>query len=236
VVRLELTPLVPQQIRKLLVENWELMTTTFMNFEVCSARQHYFRCLKTPRPELRDPPFSPATPPQLSPQLDIFSAISTEDRLLHLPYESFTPVVDLVRKASEDPDVLAIKMTLYRAGSNPELIRSLIAAAESGKEVTVCVELKARFDEQSNIAWARALEHAGVHVFYRARGLKTHAKVLMVVRREGDRINRYVHMSTGNYNATTARIYTDLAFFTPIRKSAKMSLNCSIICQDFPIN
>jgi polyphosphate kinase len=109
---------------------------------------------------------------------------------------------------------LAIKMTLYRTGSNPSLIQSLIAAAEKGKQVAVCVEVKARFDEESNIAWAQALERAGVHVFYGAQGLKTHAKVLLVVRREGEGITRYVHMSTGNYNATTARIYSDLGLFT----------------------
>ena len=214
VVRLELTPLAPQQIRKLLVEKLGIDDDDVYEFRGLLGASALFSLSQTPRPELLDPRFSPATPLQLSPQLDIFSAIGTEDRLLHLPYESFTPVVDLVRKASEDPGVLAIKMTLYRTGANPELISSLIAAAESGKEVTVCVELKARFDEQSNIAWALALEHAGVHVFYGARGLKTHAKVLLVVRREGDLINRYVHMSTGKYNATTARIYTDLAFFT----------------------
>ena len=134
--------------------------------------------------------------------------------MIHLPYESFTPVLDFVRQAAEDRDVLAIKMTLYRTGSNSELIRSLIKAAENGKQVAVCVEIKARFDEESNIAWAQALERAGVHVFYGAQGLKTHAKMLLVVRREGDRIIRYVHLATGNYNATTARIYTDLGLFT----------------------
>jgi len=214
VVRLELTPLAPQQVRKLLVEKLGIDDNDVYEFRGLLGPSALFSLSQTPRPELRDPPFFPATPPQLSPQLDIFSVIGKEDRLLHVPYESFTPVVDVVRKAAEDPSVLAIKMTLYRTGSNPELIRSLIVAAESGKEVTVCVELKARFDEQSNISWARALEHAGVHVFYGARGLKTHAKVLLVVRREGDLINRYVHMSTGNYNATTACIYTDLALFT----------------------
>src|SRR5262249_58010897 len=121
---------------------------------------------------------------------------------------------DFLEQASTDPEVLAIKMTLYRTGSNPSLIRSLVKAAENGKQVAVCVEIKARFDEENNIAWAQALERAGVHVFYGAQGLKTHAKVLLVVRREPNRIKRYVHMSTGNYNASTARIYTDLGMFT----------------------
>jgi polyphosphate kinase len=134
--------------------------------------------------------------------------------MVHLPYESFTPVLDFLEEASTDPDVLAIKMTLYRTGSNPSLIRSLINAAEKGKQVAVCVEIKARFDEENNIAWGQALERAGVHVFYGAQGLKTHAKVLLVVRREAERIARYVHLSTGNYNATTARLYTDLGLFT----------------------
>jgi polyphosphate kinase len=167
-----------------------------------------------PRPELREPPFAPAMPPQFAQPTDIFSTIASGDTLTYLPYESFAPVLGFLRQASEDRNVLAIKMTLYRTGSNPELIRSLIAAAENGKQVAVCIEIKARFDEENNIAWAQALEHAGVHVFFGAQGLKTHAKVMLVVRREGERISRYVHMSTGNYNATTARIYTDLGFFT----------------------
>jgi polyphosphate kinase len=214
VVRLELTPHVPQRIRQLLIEKLAIAEEDVYEFQGLLGASALMSLSQLPRPELRDPAFSPPTPTQLSPPLDIFASIAAEDLLLHVPYESFTPVLDLVRQAAEDPGVLAIKMTLYRTGSNPDLISSLIATAESGKEVTVCVELKARFDEESNIAWAQALERAGVHVFYGAQGLKTHAKALLVVRREGNGINRYVHMSTGNYNATTARIYTDLGMFT----------------------
>src|SRR5262249_2319441 len=145
---------------------------------------------------------------------DIFSTIARGDLLVHLPYETFTPVLDFLEQASTDPEVLAIKMTLYRTGSNPSLIRSLVKAAENGKQVAVCVEIKARFDEEHNIPWAQAHERAGVHVFYGRQGPKPHAKVLLVGRREGARIVRYVHLSTGNYNASTARLYTDLGLFT----------------------
>src|SRR5215472_3594974 len=214
VVRLELSPHVPERIRKLLIEKLAIEEDDVYEFRGLLGASALLSLAQLPRPELRDLSFLPTTPPQFSQELDIFAAISAEDLLLHVPYESFTPVLDFVRKASEDPGVLAIKMTLYRIGSNAELISSLITAAESSKQVTVCVELKARFDEENNIAWAQALERAGVHVFYGARGLKIHAKVLLVVRREANGINRYVHMSTGNYNATTARVYTDLGLFS----------------------
>ena len=214
VVRLELTPDVPARVRQLLTGKLEINERDVYEFPGPLGAASLSSIAELARPELREPPFIPAMPPQFGQRTDIFSTIASGDILIHHPYESFTPVLDFLRQASEDRNVLAIKMTLYRTGSNPELIRSLIAAAESGKQVAVCVEIKARFDEESNIAWAQALERAGVHVFYGAQGLKTHAKVLLVVRREGDRINRYVHMSTGNYNATTARIYTDLGFFT----------------------
>lgn len=145
---------------------------------------------------------------------DIFKAISKQDILLHLPYESFDPVIELVKRASVDPGVLAIKQTLYRVSGNSPIIEALIQAAENGKQVTVLVELKARFDEQNNIQWAKRLEKAGCHVIYGLVGLKTHCKVLLVVRSEEDGIKRYVHMSTGNYNDVTAKFYTDLSIFT----------------------
>ena len=168
------------------------------------------------RPELRDEPFEPWVPPDLSAHADedMFSIIRGEDRLLHHPYQSFQPVVDLLNKAAHDPDVLAIKMTLYRVGRNSPIVQALLDAIENGKQVAVLVELKARFDEESNIEWARALEREGVHVVYGLLGLKVHCKIALIVRREHDGIRRYLHLGTGNYNATTARLYTDLTLFT----------------------
>jgi polyphosphate kinase len=145
---------------------------------------------------------------------DIFAAIRRGDILLHHPFDSFVPVVDFLRAAAADPDVLAIKMTLYRVGRNAPVVQALLDAREEGKQVSVLVELKARFDEERNIEWARRLEDEGVHVVYGLLGLKTHSKVALVVRREGDSIRRYLHLSTGNYNALTAQLYTDLGLLT----------------------
>ena len=166
------------------------------------------------RPDLKDAPNVPSLPMVLRGQNTIFEAIRQGDILLHHPYQSFSPVIDFIQAAANDPDVLAIKQTLYRVGKNSPIVKALMHAREEGKQVTVLVELKARFDEENNIIWAKAMESAGVHVVYGLLGLKVHAKLALVVRKEQDSIRSYVHLGTGNYNASTARVYTDLGVFT----------------------
>jgi polyphosphate kinase len=171
------------------------------------------------RPDLRDPPWEPRTRPRLRPEdgekLDLFAVIRDGDVLVHHPYDDFHSSVErFVEQAVEDPSVLAIKQTVYRTSGDSPIVPALMRAAEQGKQTVCLVELQARFDEERNIQWARALERAGVHVVYGMSGLKTHAKVALVVRREGDRVRRYVHIGTGNYNPATARLYTDLGVFT----------------------
>ncbi|MDD5329619.1 MAG: polyphosphate kinase 1, partial [Sulfuricella sp.] len=166
------------------------------------------------RPDLKYPPFLPSMPPTVAKQPDMFQAIRGGDILLHHPYQSFTPVVDFIQQAAQDPAVLAIKQTIYRTGSESALMAALIKAAQSGKEVTVVVELMARFDEEANINWAERLEDAGAHVVYGVVGYKTHAKMLLVVRREESGLRRYIHLGTGNYHPRTAKLYTDFGLFT----------------------
>ena len=163
---------------------------------------------------LRNKGYKPQRVPEIEPGTDIFEAIKKGDILLRHPYQTFDPVVDFIRQAASDPDVLAIKQTLYRVSGNSPIIASLAQAAENGKQVSVLVELKARFDEENNIVWAKKLEQAGCHVIYGLVGLKTHSKIALVVRKEEDGIRRYVHLGTGNYNDSTAKLYTDCGIFT----------------------
>jgi polyphosphate kinase len=213
-VRLEIDAGIPDRIRRLLREKLEIDEEDVYESTGPLGLSALMSLAALPRPDLHDPPLHPRIPEELANPREVFAAIRKGDILLHHPYDSFTPVLDFLRTAADDPHVLAIKMTLYRAGLNSEAVRALIRACENGKQVAVSVELKARFDEEANIAWARALEHAGAHVFYGDALLKTHAKMVLVVRREGERLLRYVHLATGNYNASTARVYTDLGLLT----------------------
>jgi len=166
------------------------------------------------REDLKYPPFTPGLPSVLHEGQDLFRLMRQQDLLLHHPYESFGPVIDFISKAAQDPDVVTIKLTLYRAGKNSPIVERLVAAAEAGKEVTVVVELRARFDEAANIAFATRLQEVGAHVVYGVVGFKTHCKMALVVRREGDELVRYAHLGTGNYHPGTARLYTDYGFLT----------------------
>ncbi|MBN1286890.1 MAG: polyphosphate kinase 1 [Anaerolineae bacterium] len=214
VVRLAVEETMPGHILALLVEHMRLEDEDIYKLPGPLGMSDLFGLASLNRPELRDPPFMPKRPVILSSTPDIFSAIRQQDILLHHPYDSFQPVVEFFEAAATDPQVLAIKTTLYRVGNNAPVVQALLRAREYDKQVAALVELKARFDEENNIVWARALEKAGAHVVYGLLGLKTHSKVTLVVRRETDGIQRYVHLGTGNYNATTARIYTDLGMLT----------------------
>ncbi len=213
-VRLEIDDKTPDNVRDLLQANLQMSSYDVYTFNGPLGLSSLWELHKLERPELKDPPFRSQYPPAMQSGEQIFQILRRQDILLHHPYDSFSPVIDFVRAAAEDPDVLAIKQTLYRVGPNPPIVHALMRARENGKQVSVLVELKARFDEESNIEWARALENAGVHVVYGLIGLKTHCKVTLVVRRERDGLRRYVHLATGNYNSITARIYTDLGLMT----------------------
>ena len=179
-----------------------------------------WRIVELDRPDLKGPPWTPVTPPRLMPPdedepADVFAAIRAGDILVHHPYDSFVASVErFIAQAADDPDVLTIKQTLYRTSGDSPIVQSLIQAAERGKQVVVLVEIKARFDEEANIIWARKLERAGAHVVYGLVGLKTHSKTALVVRREGSGLRRYVHIGTGNYNPKTARLYVDIGLLT----------------------
>ena len=214
-VRLEIFKTNNNRIKKFLEENLDVSDLEIyeINGPLDPTCFFKFTGLKGMWPWLHEP-FVPQRPLELPDDSDLFAAIRQNDILLHHPYESFDPVVKLVRGAGDDPQVLAIKQTLYRVSGNSPIVAALARAAENGKQVTVLVELKARFDEENNILWARRLEKAGCHVIYGLVGLKTHAKIILIVRKEDNGIKRYVHLGTGNYNDSTAKLYTDLGLMT----------------------
>jgi polyphosphate kinase len=214
VVRLEVGHPVPDFMLDTLIDNLQITKDDVHVSDGPLGLSDVMSLFKLPLHQLKEKPFYPIIPKVFEEEEDFFSIIRQKDILLHHPYHSFSPIIDFIKKAALDPDVLAIKQTLYRVGPDSPIVRCLIEAAEMGKQVAVLVELKARFDEQNNIYWARELEKVGVHVVYGLVGLKTHAKMTLVVRKEYDGVKRYVHLATGNYNATTAKLYTDIGFFT----------------------
>ncbi|MCG8342869.1 MAG: polyphosphate kinase 1 [Chlorobiales bacterium] len=214
VVRLDVTPAMPQSVRKILIKNLEVNPESLYEISGALGASDLMEMMKIEKPELKDEPFAPDNPIEEKFGGDVFGAIRQGDHLLYHPYDSFQPVVDLINQAANDPQVLSIKQTLYRVGSNSPIVKSLMNAVEQGKQVAVLVELKARFDEENNIGWARALEDVGAHVVYGLVGLKTHAKLTLIVRREHGKLRRYLHLGTGNYNPFTAKIYTDYSYLT----------------------
>lgn len=213
-IRLEVDSGMPAEFLNILVPNLDLAPYQIYTTATPVGLADLMQLTSLDRPDLKDQPFQPVVPPVFSAEKNIFGAIRRRNLLLYHPYDSFSPVIDFVRQAARDPDVLAIKQTLYRVGPNSPVVRALKEARENGKQVSALVELKARFDEENNIEWARELDQSGVHVVYGLLGLKVHSKMCLVVRKERDGIVRYVHLGTGNYNPVTARIYTDLGFFT----------------------
>jgi polyphosphate kinase len=214
-VRLEIEADAPAEVEQFLTEALDLMPLDVYRLPGLLDPTGLFQIYGLAGyANLRDPPFLPQPVPELQQPTSLWAAIRTRDILVHHPYESFSAVVDFVESAAADERVLAIKLTLYRTSSDSPVVRALQRAADNGKQVTAVIELKARLDEERNILWARELEKGGVHVVFGFIGLKTHCKVALVVRREDDGIRRYVHLATGNYNPQTARIYTDLGYFT----------------------
>ncbi len=217
VVRLSVTQDMPAAMLNILMSNLEVSQPEVYRSQRPLSLKRLMNLYSLERPDLKDAPFVPAIPKalaELSDEEDMFAVLRRSDVFVHHPFDSFQPVIEFLRKAARDPAVLAIKICLYRVGRNSPVVETLLEAVEEDKQVAALVELKARFDEESNIEWARALERAGVHVVYGLIGLKIHCKVALVVRRENDRIARYVHISTGNYNAVTAHTYTDMGIFT----------------------
>jgi polyphosphate kinase len=223
VVRLQVDADVSEKVLEILASNLPIDKQDVYRIRGSIGLGRLMELYALDRPDLKDKPFVPSIPAGLGADAeeDVFSVIRREDLLLHHPYESFQPVVEFLQEAARDPNVLAIKVTLYRVGRNSPIVAALLEAVEEGKQVSVLVELKARFDEESNIEWARTLEDAGAHVVYGLLGLKVHSKIALVVRREGEEIRRYVHLGTGNYNPVTARAYTDFGFLTCNEQIAK---------------
>ncbi|OYY80505.1 MAG: hypothetical protein B7Y33_03525, partial [Hydrogenophilales bacterium 16-62-9] len=214
-IRLEVVNTCPASLSEFLLRQFDLPEGALYRV---NGPVNLVRLMQVPawvdRPELKFPPFTPALPARLAQQDDVFAHIRKNDILLHHPFESFQPVIDFIEQAAADPNVLAIRQTVYRTGTDSKLMMALIRAAQSGKEVTVVVELLARFDEEANINWAARLEEVGAHVVYGVVGHKTHAKLALVIRREDDVLRRYAHLGTGNYHARTARLYTDFGLLT----------------------
>jgi polyphosphate kinase len=214
-VRLEIADNMPAEMEQFLLDQFELSPADIYRVD---GPVNLVRLMQIPdlvdNPRLKFPPFSPGVPRPLDKGADLFRAMRKSDILLHHPFQSFNPVIDFLEQAVDDPDVVAIKQTVYRTGTDSVLMQYLIDAAQRGKEVTVVVELLARFDEEANLNWAAKLEEVGAHVVYGVVGYKTHAKMSLVVRREGGELRRYVHLSTGNYHPRTAKLYTDFGLFT----------------------
>lgn len=213
-VRLEVSPDMPKEMIEYLMSSLDVERDDVYVFDGPLHLQDLMALYDVDRPDLKDVPFRPAVPSWYEEYDTIFDAIRERDRLLHHPYDSYDCVTGFINQAVEDPDVVAIKICLYRTGPDSPIPPALIRASEQGKQVTALIELKARFDEEHNIEWARKLDRAGVHVVYGIMGLKTHGKLTLVVRREGEALQRYVHIASGNYNPTTSCTYTDLGIFT----------------------
>ena len=214
-VRLEVEADCPSDFRELLLEFFDLTDADVYKLDGPLSMTHLASLLVNDAfAKLKDRPFQPARDPALPPHANIFEVLRRQDVLLHHPYDSFDPIVEMIEEAARDPQVLAIKITLYRTSGDSPIVEALIEAANAGKQVTAIVELRARFDEAVNIQWARRLEEAGAHVIYGVVGLKTHCKALLIVRRDADRLRHYVHLGTGNYHPRTARTYTDFSLFT----------------------
>src|SRR5947209_2382462 len=214
-VRLEVEADCPKEFLELLLEFFDLGEEDAYKVNGPLSMTHLLPLVTNDAfAKLKDRPFQPARDPALPADADVFDVLRKQDVLLHHPYDSFDPIVELIERAAQDKQVLAVKITLYRTSGDSPIVEALVDAAAAGKQVTAIVELRARFDEAINIQWARRLEEAGAHVIYGVVGLKTHCKMLLIIRRDADRLRHYVQLGTGNYHQRTARIYTDFSYLT----------------------